>query len=137
MIMPGPRRLLAFMVNVLLLHVMWVGSGFACDMPDMGAPTAAVGMADMEMPAEAMAAMDTPGISVQPSSEAPAHDHAPCELPWAQDGCQSMAPCAPLAVASPVESLRLADHVLSAVESQLFLTPPSQVRTPELPPPRA
>ena len=135
--MLAPRRLLALLVSALLLHVMWVGSGFACGMAEMGSAAVAGDMAAMEMSAEEMADMDMPGMTGQRSGEAPAHDHLPCELPWAQDGCQSMAPCAPVAVASPAQSLRMVDRVVSAVASEVFLTPPSQVRTPELPPPRA
>jgi hypothetical protein len=130
------RRLTAFFVSALFAHVLWVGSGFACVMPDMGrSPSAA--MATMVMSGADMAGMGMPDMAGSPSGEAPAHDHAPCKLPWAPDGCSSMTPCAPLALASYEEPLRSPEVGPSSVARLTVLTPPSQVRTPELPPPRA
>lgn len=131
--MPHARRITALVVNLLLGHVMWVGSGFACSMPAMDhGSTATPGMAAMEMSGNAMAGMDMSG---EHPSDAP--DHEPCKLPWAPDGCRSMTPCAPLAMASLPQALQMADDTPLAIASQRALTPPSQVRAPELPPPRA
>ena len=133
--MPHARRITALVVNLLLVHVMWVGSGFACSMPAMDHGSSAMpGMAAMDTSGTAMANMDMSAAN-EPSSDAP--DHEPCKLPWAPDGCRSMTPCAPLAMASLPQALQSSDDTPLAIASQLALTPPSQVRAPELPPPRA
>lgn len=131
------RRMTALLVSLLLAHVTWVGSGFACRMPGMGnISDGMASMAGMDMSSTEMDGMGMAGTLEQPSG-APAHDHEGCQLPWAPDGCQSMAPCAPLAMASLLQVLQVPGDVPAAVASQLVLTPPSQVRAPELPPPRA
>ncbi len=94
-------------------------------------------MADMNMSRMDMPGMEMPSGPQQPAGGAPEHDHAPCKFPWAPDGCQSMTPCAPLALTSYTQSLRAPDDVPSTVAPLVVLTPPSQVRPPELPPPRA
>ena len=130
------RRLTAFVLSALFAHVLWVGSGFACVMPEMGhsssSPIVAVAMSDANM-----AGMDMPDAPGNSPSGAPAHDHAPCKLPWAPDGCSSMTPCAPIALASPTEPLGSPEIMPPSIARLAVLTPPSQVRAPDLPPPRA
>ena len=130
------RRVTAFFMTVLFAHVLWVGSGFACVMPETGhsssSPMATMGMYD-----PSMAGMDMPDAAGHSPGGEPAHDHAPCKLPWAPDGCSSMTPCAPIALASPTEPLGSPEIILPSIARLAVLTPPSQVRTPDLPPPRA
>ena len=134
--MPRLTRITALFVSLLLAHLVWVGSGFACVMPGMGQSESAA-MSGMDMRGVDMAGMDMPSHAEQHQSATPAHDHVPCKFPWAPDGCQSMAPCAPVALTSHAQSLRAPDSVPTSVASLVVLTPPSQVRPPELPPPRA
>ena len=130
------RRVTAFFMTVLFAHVLWVGSGFACVMPEMGrSPSAA--MTTMDMSDANMAGMDMPDATGNSPRGAPARDHAPCKLPWAPDGCSSMTPCAPIALASPTEPLGSPEMMPPSIARLAVLTPPSQVRTPDLPPPRA
>ena len=130
------RRLTAFILSALFAHVLWVGSGFACVMPAMGHSSSSP-MPTMAMSDANMAGMDMPDAAGHSPGGAPAHDHAPCKLPWAPDGCSSMTPCAPIALASPAEQLESPEIMPPSIERLAVLTPPSQVRTPDLPPPRA
>ena len=130
------RRVTAFFMTVLFAHVLWVGSGFACVMPEMGHSSSST-MATMAMSDANMTRMDMPDATGSSPGGAPAHDHAPCKLPWAPDGCSSMTPCAPIALASQAESLRSPEIVPPSIARLAVLTPPSQIRTPDLPPPRA
>lgn len=130
------RRVTALLVTFLLIHLTWVGSGFACVMPAM-AHTPAVTAVQHAPPSADMAGMHMDGASVETSPSTPAHHDLPCRFPWAPDGCQSIAPCAPLAVASAVADTRVPHETPSAVAPQLVLTPPSRTTPPELPPPRA
>lgn len=129
-------RLTALLVSLLFAHLMWIGSGFACVMPGTGHSEGAA-MAGMSMPGMDVADTDVPSTAQHAPDGAPQHDHAPCKFPWAPDGCQSMTPCAPLALTSHTQSLRALDAIPSSVASLLVLAPPSQVRAPELPPPKA
>jgi hypothetical protein len=132
------RRLTAVLASLLYAQVLWAGSGFACAMASMPAAAhyPAASMAGMDMSAD-MTGMEMPGASAQQSGEGTTHHHTPCESPSAPADCESMMPCAPLALAS-VEELPRAPHgVPSAVAPLTVLTPPSQVSPPELPPPRA
>lgn len=133
--MPLSRRLTALVLSLLLAHVTWVGSGFACAMPAMGHSASAVATTGDTL--EGMAGMAMPGATGQPTDGRPTHDHAPCRLPWAPDGCQSMTTCAPLALVSYDEPLRTPDVVPASIAALAVLTPPSEVLAPELPPPRA
>ncbi len=89
-------------------------------------------MAGMDMPE-----MDMAGTGQKQSGKESEHHHAPCDFPWAPEGCQSMAPCAPIALASITEPLRTPDAMPSSVAPAGVLTPPSIKLPPELPPPRA
>ncbi len=129
------RRLTALLVSFLFAHLLWAGSGFACTMPGAGHATGAA-MAGMEMPGD-MAGMDMGGMTARGQGEDPAHHHAPCESPPTSEDCQTMTPCAPLALASAEESLQPQHGVPLSVAPLAVLTPPSPVLAPESPPPRA
>ncbi|MFN2566959.1 MAG: hypothetical protein ABR499_18330 [Gemmatimonadaceae bacterium] len=133
--MRSARRLTALLVSFLFAHLLWAGSGFACTMPtaDHGSGAA---MAGMEMPGD-MAGMDMGSTTVRGQGDDVAHHHAPCESPSTSDDCQTMTPCAPLALASVEEFLEAPHAVPSFVTPVAVLTPPSRVSPPESPPPRA
>jgi hypothetical protein len=121
-------RPVAFLLSFVLLQLVLVESGYACRMPMDGAPQGS-----------AMAGMQMPG-SADHSPSAPAqHDQqeSPCRFPWAPNGCQTMAPCAPAAVT--VASTVIASFVPAgnAPEQLVLLAPPALTSAPELPPPRA
>jgi len=106
-----------------------VTSGFACIEP-IGSQT----MAAMRM-SSAHAAGHVPLQSLAPvQKEAPA---APCKFPWAPDGCQSMVPCAPAALASVTSVLDPSGLVPERVMPASAITLLSVTSPPELPPPRA
>ena len=133
------RRITALFVSLLLANLVGVGSGFACVMPAMGHSSTASGGAASATGA-AMAGMDMPGmvdLGGAADKSAPAHQDIPCKFPWAPEGCQSMAPCAPVAIASHESALDVAIGAPAHVAELTVLTPPSEVRTPDLPPPRA
>jgi len=119
-------RATAMTLVVALLQLVLLESGYAClAMP--GSPGDGA-MAGMSMPAQGDLATN------------PAHSgegQAPCEFPWAPNGCQTMAPCAPAAVTTvatqeaPYVSLGARPPMLAE------LAPSSPSRAPELPPPRA
>ncbi|MGQ0712331.1 MAG: hypothetical protein ACT4PJ_01230 [Gemmatimonadaceae bacterium] len=126
------RRLAALLVSLAFAQILWAGSGFACAMP----PAMGAG----QFPSASMAGMDMSGDMSgmeMPDEQEPSHHHAPCELPSAPDDCQSMAPCAPLALASVAESPQALGLVPSSVMALAELMPPSTIAPPESPPPRA
>ncbi len=121
-------------MTVLVAHLAWVGSGFACDMTGgaaMAAPDMMADMSGMSMPG-----MDMTGMTQEKSGGESGH-HAPCDFPWVPEGCQSMTPCAPIALASASELLRAPDAMPSSIADLAVLTRPSIKLPPELPPPRA
>ena len=131
------RSLLALLANVLLVHVMWIGTGSACVMPDM-ANSHHGAMAGMNMPGMDMAGMDMSGMaSSTDASNSPEPEQSPCRFPWAPDGCQNMTPCAPLAIGATQEILRDASEPPVHVATLRVLMPPSRGHAPEPPPPRA
>ena len=134
------RRLTALFASLLLAHLLWAGSGFACAMSDgvqvRGASVAAMDMSGMDMPGMDMARMGMSGPTLHPNEDAE-HHHAPCESPTAPDDCESMTPCAPLALATAPESPSAPGRVPSFVAPLVVLVPPSLVSPPESPPPRA
>src|SRR6185437_7607908 len=111
--MRRPRPLVALIVNLVLVHAMLVGSGRACGARDVSGS-----------PAGAMAGMDMP-------AKTPAHQHSPCQVPWAPDGCQVATPCLPLAISSPEQVLRAADVAPTAIATLRVLMPPSRGHPPE------
>ncbi|HKO16502.1 MAG TPA: hypothetical protein VJU87_09695 [Gemmatimonadaceae bacterium] len=134
--MARTRRLTALLVSVLLAHLTWVASGFACTMPAMqGAASVLVGSGHVT--SASMAGMSMPEGAERPSQGAPAHRDAPCRLPWTPTGCQSMAPCAAAAIASTAALVPALHSAPGLAEVRPVLMPPSETRAPELPPPRA
>jgi hypothetical protein len=133
------RPLIALLANLVLIHAMWIGTGLSCVMADVSKSRAGA-MAGMDMPTATTTDMDVSGMPAESSgaqSNSPAHQHSPCRLPWAPDGCQTMTPCAPLAIASPEQVLRTIDDTPAAVRVLRVLMPPSRAHPPEPPPPRA
>lgn len=128
-------RPLALLLGVVLLHLVFVESGYACQMlPSvMSAPAGArmdAGVrTGMQMTAGSAAA-------VAPGSD-PAQHRPPCRFPWAPDGCQFAGPCAPAALASGVVILRPTASARSAPPRAAPLAPTFLRLPPELPPPRA
>jgi hypothetical protein len=129
-IMRRPRRFAALAAFLTLLQFIVLGSGVACAMPGISGGDAS-SMASMSMDMG-------PGKTPMPTTpQAPAHDQAPCRLPWAPANCYGMAPCAPAALTSVAARL-LPPPVVPSDKAQLIvLAPPSIAAPPELPPPRA
>lgn len=130
------RRITALCLGLLLANLTWVGSGYACVMPAMTHATQASTM-KADSTGEAMAAMDMSATLSSAADTAPQHREQPCRLPWAPDGCQSIAPCAPLAIASYAFALDTPNVTPVRIADLSVLTPPSELRAPDLPPPRA
>lgn len=130
------RRVAALVSSLLLLQSVLIGSGFACALPmPMGQPTPAG--AELSTAMSDMTGMDMSGSQQQPSSKAPGSDGSPCRLPWAPAGCQSMAPCAPVAIAETAEVASPLVRGAYSIAALDVLTPPSRSTPPELPPPKA
>ena len=132
------RRITALFAVLLLANLIRVGSGFACVMP---MSTDAMGSMDDDAAATSNVAAggmaDMPGMAAPARDANPAHQDMPCKFPWAPDGCQLMTPCAPIAMASFEVSIQLPNAAPLAPDQLVVLTPPSAVRSPDLPPPRA
>jgi hypothetical protein len=94
-------------------------------------------MAKMGMTRSAMSSgpiVHTSAPTLPASAPAPT---PPCRFPWAPDGCQSMVPCAPAALASSPAALNRGGPVPERIAVGVSLTPASVTTPPELPPPRA
>lgn len=115
------RRIIAALSAVFVLQLVFVGSGYACARPDASGPMADMGMATM-------------AHGGQPATT---HHGTPCRFPWAPDGCQSMAPCAPAAIVAPMHGVVDLPPLVAPVPVLSVVTPPSVISPPELPPPRA
>lgn len=125
--MQRPPRLVGLLVSLCLAAFMLVASGFTCIASASSESMAAMGM-----------------TSPTAASQTHAQDHAPvqqpvppCKLPWAPDGCQSMVPCAPAALASSAVDLNRIVSPSERAIADLPEAPTSVTRAPELPPPRA
>ena len=128
------RRASALLASYLMLHLVLVGSGFACVMPTMDAMH---GMA-MTGPGQTMAGMDMTSMPAAPGAPVPSTPaEVPCDFPWAPDGCQSTTPCAPAALATTALVVPVPQAAHGDVARLVVLTPPSILTPPELPPPRA
>ena len=136
MMTPGPRRVTAVVLSLLLAHVAWVGNRSACDLAAHDHPQPAA-MADMNMSAMDMAGMLRPGLNPGDTAGSSEDPHAPCSLPWATDGCRSAATCAPTALASLVPVLSVPQAAPFSVAAAGDVMPLSLTLVPELPPPRA
>ena len=119
-------RPIAFLLTLVLLQLVLVESGYACRAPAGGSMSE---MAGMQMPA-----------GPDHSSSAPRqqdHQDTPCRFPWAPTGCQTMAPCAPAALAVASADVVSGPQERTSPESLIVLAPPALTSAPELPPPRA
>jgi hypothetical protein len=125
--MQRPSRLAGLFTTLFLAAFVLVTSGFACITPSSQDMTA-MGMTSTHAAAQATAQ------NVAPVQKAPA---APCKFPWAPDGCQSMVPCAPAALASPAATLNHGASVPERTAPYIAVAPLSVATAPELPPPRA
>lgn len=128
MVLTIRRRIVNSTLVAVLLHLVVVGSGFACGLPTH----------DADMPGmPGMASMAGMQGSVNQGAPAAGQGKSPCRLPWAPDGCQSMATCVPAAVKVVpilfVEPAEQSDHAESAYAPMFS----SLTRTPEPRPPRA
>jgi hypothetical protein len=135
--MPTTRRVTALIANLLFAHLLWAASGFACAMSPAAEGQQGATIAGMDMSSMEMAGMDMSGATLQHSNDNTEHHHAPCESPTAPDDCESMTPCAPLALATAPESASVPERVPSFVTRLVVLAPPSLVSPPDSPPPRA
>jgi hypothetical protein len=117
------RRLTAALSALFVLQLVFVESGYACSMSRMTGDTTS--MAGMSMPPVA-----------QTAQPAPAQQRSPCRFPWAPDGCQSMAPCAPATIVTASPTLSDPAAPVAAIPVLAVLTPPSTTSPPDLPPPR-
>ena len=129
------RRVIAICLSVLLANVVWVGSGFACVMPAMMSSSASA--AAVSDDAGDMAGMVMPNAATPPRHTSQQEHDAPCRYPWAPDGCQSMVPCAPASLASHIVLLSAPNGPQPRPARLVVLTPPSVIRTPHRPRPRA
>jgi len=125
--MQRPYRLIGLFVSLCLAAFMLVASGFTCIAHAGSEDMAAMGMASPHANGMSSAQNLAP---VQPPA-------APCKLPWAPDGCQSMVPCSPAALASSAVALGSGPSVSDRVAADLPEAPASVTKAPELPPPRA
>lgn len=132
--MPRASRLIALVLSLVLTNLTLVSSGYACTMSEGGSGGTMAGMRmGIGETAPRDAGSKTPN---SPSSQHLPH-HAPCRFPWAPDGCQSMAPCAPAALTSTSTPLISPAEVPPRVVTIDVIRPVSETRAPEIPPPRA
>ncbi len=125
--MQRPSHLTGLFVSLCLAAFMLVASGFTCIAFTSSKDMAAMGMSSPHAtgtaPAQNLAPVQKPA--------------PPCSFPWAPDGCQSMVPCAPAALASSAVVLNRDASRSERVVSNLPQAPASVTKAPELPPPRA
>lgn len=116
-------RLVGATLLLSMCYLVLLGSGFGCT---WASSTSSASMAAME-------------IAGTPQSASHPHDRAPsgCQLPWAPNGCQTMAPCAPAALESVRFTLAASAATPEAAPPFVVIAPRSLTRAPELPPPRA
>jgi hypothetical protein len=126
--MRRPLRLAGLFTSLFLAAFVLVTSGFACIAPGSSQDMTTMGMISAHADGQAAAQ------NVAPVQQAPA---TPCKFPWAPDGCQSMVPCAPAALASSAAALNRGGSAPERVASDVAVAPLSVTTPPELPPPRA
>jgi len=130
-IMRASFRLTGLLAAVSLVTSISVTSGFACERISGASHMASMAMAGTSSPRSS--ALNVGSII----EEMPASPAAPCGLPWAPSGCQSMVPCSPSAITAENAVVPEIAPAHFLVASAAFLTPPSETKRPELPPPRA
>jgi hypothetical protein len=121
--MHRPSRLISLSCGLLVASLVFVTSGFACDSGSQQSMTAMH--------------MNGSGVDAQHNTDNSPPELPPCRFPWAPDGCQSMVPCAPVAVVSTAFRVALFADVEMSVHTSVGIAPPSERPAPELPPPRA
>jgi len=106
-----------------MCYLVLLGSGFGCTWAS----------------STSSASMSAMGMAGTPQRTSHPHDRAPsgCQLPWAPNGCQTMAPCAPAALESVTFTLAASAATPEAAPPFVVIAPRSLTRAPELPPPRA
>lgn len=135
-LMPRVRRVVALMQSLLLAHLVWVGSGFACAMPAVAASDSSVEGARAGTMA-GMVGMTASTVASTMDTDAPPPAGDPCGFPWAPDGCVAIAPCSPIAVATISRVMRVPDRLSTRVAALDVLRPSSWESAPEFPPPKA
>lgn len=122
-------RRFAALLSILLLVQLTLGGSGAC-VAHEGMPDGAAASLDGGTMSHA-----SPSGQEAPASESPAPDA--CNLPWSPGTCATMASCAPSVLPSvPVRTASAID-VMDRAAAGPLLAPPTPVRVPELPPPRA
>jgi hypothetical protein len=125
------HRFATLVASLSMVASVLVTSGFACEF------RGADDMAGMTM-ANASIAQSSgfATVSLRAREQTPSSP-APCGLPSAPSGCQSLALCAPAAMAS--QRVAGPDVAIESIQvaSGIVLRPPSVTTLPELPPPRA
>ena len=124
-------RLVAALSGLFLSATVLATSGFVCANDANGAKMASMQMTGYDGDAGRIVAVS------HFSARHPEKSHAPCKFPWAPDGCQSMVPCSPSVIATPLMQLMSFFALPQSVVAVVALKPPSEIPAPELPPPRA
>lgn len=109
-----------------VLQFVLLGSGFSCITPASGDG----GMSDMTQ-------MDMERHESASAAQAPGEDHEDCSVPWMPTDAQTMAPCAPAAIASTAIFLLPSRSVRPGIQQLIVLEPRSRTTPPDIPPPRA
>lgn len=123
------RRFAALLSILLLVQLTLAGSSAACVAHEADGDPASLDGGSMSHASPASAGQEAPASG----SSAPDG----CDLPWALGTCATMASCAPCVLPSaPVRPATAIGMAIRAAARPL-LAPPTPVRVPELPPPRA
>lgn len=122
-------RFTALVLSLVMVNLALIASGYACTVR---------GMTDMSgMVTARTASASGAAVMQQKSSQGDRQQSSPCRFPWAPNGCESMAPCGPAALAAwatlPNESVRVP---LSVPDGTIALLQ-TAMSAPEIPPPRA
>ena len=125
-------RLTGLLAAVSMVISIPVTSGFACGSAGTGDH-----MVGMSTSGSANSVQSMLGDRPIVDEEAPASPAPPCDLPSGPSGCHSMVPCSPTAITAESVVVSKIAPAHFVVASKAFLTPPSETRRPELPPPRA
>jgi hypothetical protein len=129
---PSSRRSIGSALIVVLFHLAVVTSGVGCGIAMHG--STAMGLMEMGAMADTPTRTSAHGAVVV---TAPIPKNVPCRLPWAPDGCQTMAQCAPAAMQCAVVSYSEPTIAPDGSRMVNVAAPESLTRAPEPPPPRA
>ncbi|MEO9115741.1 MAG: hypothetical protein ABI311_06225 [Gemmatimonadaceae bacterium] len=136
-------RFMALLLSLAFANLMLVSSAYAC--PTLGTAASAGAMPGMDA---MLVGATAPGTDNQPSASTsdltqhrPSPEeqqrHSPCGSPWAPGVCQSMAPCAPVALVSTESPSTTPVRRATSVADLTVALLPLAASAPELPPPRA